>query len=157
MKQFNISFLAATILRLFDVYIATGLTPPRSIVHMLGNWLTDIGQNKCMLVFVEVAAIIWGIWYTRNDLIFEKKYVTSFIQAIFREHINGYFFQRNILVTFFSSEDTRETTRSTSKALEVIALDVFINNECTNNNRICVFHFFPIIWCSLILSIVIDR
>ena len=36
------------------------------------------------LIFVGAAALMWAIWYTRNDLIFEKKIFTSFMQAAFR-------------------------------------------------------------------------
>jgi hypothetical protein len=36
------------------------------------------------MIFVGVAAVMWAIWCTRNDLIFQNKQFHSFIQAIFR-------------------------------------------------------------------------
>ena len=55
------------------VYVDTGLTPPKSITHILRNWLTGISKKEPSLIFVGAAALMWAIWCTRNDLIFEKK------------------------------------------------------------------------------------
>ena len=55
------------------VQVATGLTPPKSMTHMLWNWLTGISMKERRLIFVGAAALMWTIWCTRNDLIFEKK------------------------------------------------------------------------------------
>jgi predicted Abi (CAAX) family protease len=54
---------------------------------MLGNWLTCIVKKIRKMIFVGVAALLWVIWCTRNDLVFEKKHFQSFMQVIFREHI----------------------------------------------------------------------
>jgi hypothetical protein len=54
------------------VHVATGLTPPKSIAHMLRNWLTDISKKERSLIFVGAAVLMCTIWCTRNDLIFEK-------------------------------------------------------------------------------------
>jgi cytochrome bd-type quinol oxidase subunit 2 len=43
------------------VHIATGLYPPRSISHMLGNWLTGIARERKKSFFVGVVALIWAI------------------------------------------------------------------------------------------------
>ena len=40
---------------------------------MLRNWLTGISKKERSLIFVGAAALMWAIWCTRNDLIFEKK------------------------------------------------------------------------------------
>ena len=64
--------------------VHAGLTPPKSITHMLRNWLTGISNKERSLIFVGAAALIWAIWCTRNDLIFEKKIFSSFMQAVFR-------------------------------------------------------------------------
>jgi len=40
---------------------------------MLGHWLLGINNKDRLLIFVEATALIWAIWCTRNDLIFEKK------------------------------------------------------------------------------------
>ena len=42
---------------------------------MLRNWLTGISKKEKSLIFVGAAALMWAIWCTRNDLIFEKKYL----------------------------------------------------------------------------------
>ena len=55
------------------VHVATGLTPPKSIRHMLRNWLTGISKQERSLIFVGAAALMWAICCTRNDLTFEKK------------------------------------------------------------------------------------
>ena len=55
------------------VHVATGLTPPKLITHMLRNWLTGISKKEKSLIFVGAAALMWAIWCTRNNLIFEKK------------------------------------------------------------------------------------
>ena len=67
--------------------MATGLTPPKSISHMLGHWLTGINKKDRLLIFVG-AALIGAIWCTRNDLIFERK--TGYL-------IYAGYFQRSIL------------------------------------------------------------
>lgn len=55
MKQLNIFFYCQhgkIILKV--VNIAMELTPPKSITHMLGNWLTGLRKNERSLIFVGV-------------------------------------------------------------------------------------------------------
>jgi len=66
------------------VYLATGLTPPRSVFHMLGNWLSNFSDKERRVMLVGAAALYWAIWRCRNDIIFNKTKYSPFIQAIFR-------------------------------------------------------------------------
>ena len=43
------------------VHIATGLTPPKSISHMLGYWLTGVNKKDRLLILVGANALMWGI------------------------------------------------------------------------------------------------
>jgi hypothetical protein len=52
------------------IRIPIGLTPPRSISHVFGNWLTSFGNGERKLIFVVVAAFFWAIRCTRNDVVF---------------------------------------------------------------------------------------
>jgi hypothetical protein len=60
------------------------VNPTRSINHMLRNWLTCIGNKIRHLIFVGIDALMWAIWCTRNDIIFEGKKFTSFRHADFK-------------------------------------------------------------------------
>ena len=101
------------------------------MTHMLRNWLTDISMKERRLIFVGAAALMWAIWYTRNDLIFEKKIFTSFMHAVFR----GAYWLR--FWSLLQPEDTKKTICLASKALEVVALDIFVKNGWKSNNRLC--------------------
>ena len=77
---------AKTISRI--VHIATGLTPPRSITHMLRNWLTGVGGNERKLILVGVAALLWAIWCTRMKwCCFRKETIYFFYALPSGEHI----------------------------------------------------------------------
>ena len=78
------------------------------------------------LIFIGAATLMWEIWCTRNDLIFEKKIFT----AIFR----GAYWLR--FWSLLQREDTRKTVCLASKALEVVALDIFSKNGWRSNNRL---------------------
>ena len=81
-----------------------------------------MGREDKTQIFVGGAIIIWAIWCTRNDIVFEKKQNISFMHAIFK---GAYWLRFQVLL---QHEDKRETFRCASKALEVIALDVFAKN-----------------------------
>jgi hypothetical protein len=55
-----------------------------------------------MYILLGVAAMLWSIWCTRNDYVFEKKY-PSFLQVIFR----GAYWLR--LWALLQREDARKT------------------------------------------------
>ena len=88
MKQLSSYFLIVNMLKLFGgiVHIATGLTPPKSISHMLGHWLTGINKKDRLLIFVG-AALIGAIWCTRNDLIFRKNRLPLLCRLFSEKHI----------------------------------------------------------------------
>ena len=51
------------------VQVATGLTPPRSVTHMLGNWLQNFNAQEAFTILTGTAALCWAIWRCRNDII----------------------------------------------------------------------------------------
>ena len=56
---------------------------------MLIIWLTGISTKERSLIFVGAVAFMWAIRCTRNDLIFEKKIFTSFMQVVFKGERTG--------------------------------------------------------------------
>jgi hypothetical protein len=49
-----------------------GLAPPKIIANLFGNWLKGIPKKDLIQVRVSVCAVIWALWNTRNDFMFNK-------------------------------------------------------------------------------------
>ena len=54
------------------VQVATGLTPPRSVTHMLGNRLQNFNAQEAFTIITGTSALCWAIWRCRNDIIFDN-------------------------------------------------------------------------------------
>jgi hypothetical protein len=61
------------------VYLATGLSPPKTVSHMFGNWLHFLDYNMKKITMTGVAALCWAIWRCRNDIIFNNTKYSSFM------------------------------------------------------------------------------
>ena len=117
------------------VYLATGLTPPKSISHMLGNWLSNFDNNERRVILVGAAALCWVIWRCRNDIIFNNIKYSSFMQTVFR----GTYWLR--LWAHLHHEDTMKVLfRKASLALEIVALEI-ANHGWKHNFRIGLDYF----------------
>jgi hypothetical protein len=54
------------------IHMTFGLAPPKNISNLFGNWLKGIPKKEFIQVRVGVCAVIWAIWNTRNDFVFNK-------------------------------------------------------------------------------------
>jgi hypothetical protein len=80
MKQFNIFFdcnLAKFIWTI--IYFTFGLEPPVSINHLFGAWALNINSQTRKLVMMGIGVILWSMWLSRNDIVFDKKNLFSLI------------------------------------------------------------------------------
>ena len=64
------------------VHMSFGLPPPKSTTNLFGNWLIGVPKNDLKNIRVGVYAIIWALWNVRNDFVFNKPRVPSFLQGI---------------------------------------------------------------------------
>jgi hypothetical protein len=65
------------------IQVATGLFPPRSVSNMFGNWLQGIRKDLKSLILLGVATICWTIWLCRNNMVFDKRKISSHLHIIF--------------------------------------------------------------------------
>jgi hypothetical protein len=63
------------------IYMTFGLAPSKNITNLFGNWLKGIPKKELIQLWVGVCAVIWTMWNTRNDLIFNKPKTPSFLQV----------------------------------------------------------------------------
>ncbi|CAO2142593.1 unnamed protein product, partial [Urochloa humidicola] len=63
------------------VHVATGLTPPRSVTHMLGNWLQHFNAQEAITILT--GAIFRGAYWLRfwSMLQHEEKTKELFMKA----------------------------------------------------------------------------
>jgi hypothetical protein len=65
------------------IQIATNLYLPHSVSNMFGTWLWGLDKDQKSLVLVGVVATCSAIWRCRNDMVFDRKVVTSPSQVIY--------------------------------------------------------------------------
>ena len=60
------------------VFLAFNLIPPTSITNMFGNWSRGVNKKENVQIRVGVCALLWAIWNTHNDFIFNRTQAASF-------------------------------------------------------------------------------
>jgi hypothetical protein len=66
------------------LYCSFGLSTPRSFKHIFGSWLHGVHLKVKNLIITGVAALCWAIWISRNDLVFNKTPMVTYLQVLFR-------------------------------------------------------------------------
>jgi hypothetical protein len=101
------------------IYMTFGLAPPKNITNLFGNWLKGIPTKELIQFRAEVCMVIWTMWNTRNDLIFNKQKSPSFLQVIpmVAHWIRTW--------SYLQQEEQRAEMDSRCNHLETVARDLF--------------------------------
>ncbi|KAJ1255192.1 hypothetical protein BS78_K280700 [Paspalum vaginatum] len=70
-------------------------------------------------ILAGTAALFWAIWLCRNDMVFNRTPITSFLQVIFR----ATYWIRSCSPLF--KEEERETMRTGCTLLETTVMEIF--------------------------------
>ena len=85
--QFNKVDFAKSVSRILN--IAIHIKIPNSIGHIMQQWRSYQDANTKCKILVGVAAMFWSIWLYRNDIIFNKKPITSLCRQYSVERIGS--------------------------------------------------------------------
>jgi hypothetical protein len=104
------------------IFMTFGLAPPKNITNLFGNWLKGIPKKELIFIRVGVCAVIWTMWNTRNDFIFNKPKTLSFLQVIpmVTHWIRTW--------SYLQQEEQQAVMDSRCNHLETVARDLF--NRC---------------------------
>jgi hypothetical protein len=81
---------------------------------MFGNWVINMKRSLRNLFLVGIGAMLWAIWLSRNDIIFNKSPGLSYMQAIFR----GTHWTR--VWSAFQKENERRVLQNACRLLETL-------------------------------------
>jgi hypothetical protein len=94
---------------------------------MYGNWLVGFDAKTKHLIITGVSTLCCTIWLSRNDLVFDKAHMFTYLQVLFRG-IHWAQLQRN--------EDDVEAIRSACRKVEMVAIQFFAHFGWKFSNRI---------------------
>jgi hypothetical protein len=67
-----------------SIHILFGISPPMNINDLFVHW-SKVGNKKYNTLLLTAATVLlWAIWLTRNEVVFDKYKSKSFLQVLFR-------------------------------------------------------------------------
>ena len=69
------------------ISITFGLSKPNSVVHLFGTWLQGLKRRQKNIMFPGLCALLWAVWLSRNDIVFQKNSKTSCSSDSFQGYI----------------------------------------------------------------------
>jgi hypothetical protein len=84
MNLYNICFLTATMQDFFGglTQIAFNISPPRNLQDMFGIWMNQVRGKLKQQLLACTSTLRWVIWLSRNDVIFDKSPIKTFMQVL---------------------------------------------------------------------------
>jgi hypothetical protein len=101
------------------VRVAFGLRPPRNTKDFFGPWQRQVDYKLRSYVCVGASAIIRSIWFSRNDVIFDKKRIYSYLQVIFSTTYWTRFW------SILEKENDKPTLKWECRMLETASMEIF--------------------------------
>jgi hypothetical protein len=121
------------------VYLVSGLTPSNNIRHMFGAWVHGMNSSNTQIFLVGIRAMLWVIWLSRTDMVFNKVTISSSMQVIFR----GTHWTRTW--TKFQKESKRKLLRTICHLIETMTMEIFVRHGWWSTSRLSLW------WISILL------
>ncbi|CAN6182020.1 unnamed protein product [Urochloa humidicola] len=112
------------------VQVCFNLSPPTSVDYMFNGWLSGINRKLKSQILAGASAMCWAIWISRNDVVFDKGLVPSYLQVLFR----GTYWTR--FWSLLQKVDDRPAASMGCRMLESAAMEVFAAHGWRFRNRI---------------------
>jgi hypothetical protein len=61
------------------VHIAFNIDKHVSMMHLFNDWASAGGHKKRRLLLTGAAALIWALWTSRNNLIFDNSPIKTYL------------------------------------------------------------------------------
>ena len=94
------------------------IVTPANSTNMFGNWLDGVEKDLKAQIRVGACALLWAIWNTRNDFVFNKSKTNSFLQVIPRA---THWIR---MWSYLQPEELRQDMDSGCNRLETVARDL---------------------------------
>jgi hypothetical protein len=112
--------------------VAFNIAPPRNVRHLFGSWLDQFGGKLKRQALAGASAFCWAIWLSRNDVVFDKSLIKTFLQVLFR----GTHWLRSWAQMERHDQD-KEALVAACHKMETIAMEFFADHGWRFSNRIC--------------------
>jgi hypothetical protein len=66
-----------------SVHIVFNIQKPLSVLHLFDDWANAGGHTNRKLLLSGVAALIWALWISRNDLVFYNSPIKTYMRVLF--------------------------------------------------------------------------
>jgi hypothetical protein len=103
---------------------------PEIIKHIFGSWLHGVHLKVKNLIITGVAALCCAIWISRNDLVFNKTSMITYLQVLFRAtHLLRFW-------GYLQEVEDQEIIKETCRRIEVVSMQFFSYFGWSFTNRI---------------------
>ena len=112
------------------IQVSFNISPPINLASLFSSWLNGIEPKTAARIRVGVCALLWAIWNCRNDIVFNRKNITNFLQVIFRA--SAWIRMWSLL----SSVETRKHLNTGCNRWETVARDTYNRFGWRSNDKI---------------------
>jgi hypothetical protein len=120
--------LAKFIWRVVDLFFRFGA--PNNIKNMFRSWVQNMNAKNKRLFYVGIGDMLWSIWLSRNDIIFNKTPISSYMQVIFI----GIHWTR--MWAKFQKEENQNSLQTACRVIETLIMEIFAKHGWWSSNRL---------------------
>jgi hypothetical protein len=101
------------------IHLASGLPPPNNIRHMFGGWVYVMNPKERQIFLVGICVMLWAMWLSRNDVVFNKVSISSSMHVIFQ----GTYWTK--MWANFQKDQLKKTLQSACQVIESLTMKIF--------------------------------
>lgn len=115
------------------VSLTFGLRTPYSVYDLFNLWARGFSPKDRLKILVGAIAICWAIWLSRNDVVFNKSPIKTYMQVLYR----GTYWCR-FWAQLQRHEEDAKVIREACRKLETTVMQIFAFHGWQFSNRIAL-------------------
>jgi hypothetical protein len=99
---------------------------------MFSFWLNQVGGKLKRQLLAGATTFCWAIWLSRNDVVFDKSLIKSFMHVLYMGTHWLWFWSQ-----YESDDQDKERITMVRQRREMMVMQIFVNHGWRWSHRIC--------------------